>query len=114
MIIKKKNNQIKQSENSPVVKNEAKEEKTLSLKEAQAQEIPEEDFSTLDFKERDERRRGDRRRGYRRIDERTLVSRAQEEAENIIRKAWGKEPLAKNEENNSTKDKTEGIVCRTC
>ena len=83
MIIKKKNNKIKTSENSVPAQAEVKEEKTLSLKEAQAQEIPEEDFSTLDFKERDERRRGDRRRGYRRIDERTLVSRAQEEAENI-------------------------------
>ena len=30
-----------------------------------------------------ERRRGERRRGYRRIDERTLVSRAQEEAQSI-------------------------------
>ena len=83
MIIKKKNNQIKQNEASNMQALEPKEEKTLSLKEAQVQEIPEEDFSTLDFKERDERRRGDRRRGYRRIDERTLVSRAQEEAENI-------------------------------
>ena len=43
-----------------------------------------------------------------------LTKEEKEEAENIIRKAWGKEPLAKNEENNSTKDKTEGIVCRTC
>ena len=49
---------------------------------------PEEDFekidiSSIEFKERVERRRGDRRRGYRRIDERTLVSRAQNEAHNI-------------------------------
>lgn len=41
------------------------------------------DISNIEFKERSERRRGDRRRGYRRIDERTLVSRAQEEAQNI-------------------------------
>ncbi len=41
------------------------------------------DISNIEFKERTERRRGDRRRGYRRIDERTLVSRAQEEAQNI-------------------------------
>jgi len=41
------------------------------------------DISNIEFKERAERRRGDRRRGYRRIDERTLVSRAQEEAQNI-------------------------------
>ncbi len=41
------------------------------------------DISNIEFKERAERRRGDRRRGYRRIDERTLVSRAQEEAQDI-------------------------------
>lgn len=37
----------------------------------------------LEFKERYERRRGERRRGFRRIDERALVSRAQEEAQAI-------------------------------
>lgn len=37
-------------------------------------------------KERQERRRGDRRRGYRRIDDRNIISRAQEEA-NAIRKS---------------------------
>ncbi len=41
------------------------------------------DITNIEFKERLERRRGDRRRGYRRIDERTLVSRAQEEAQSI-------------------------------
>lgn len=41
------------------------------------------DISSIDFKERIERRRGDRRRGYRRIDERSLVSRAQQEAHGI-------------------------------
>lgn len=41
------------------------------------------DISSIDFKERIERRRGDRRRGYRRIDERSLVSRAQQEAHTI-------------------------------
>ena len=38
------------------------------------------DFENPTMKERDERRRGNRRRGYRRIDDRKLVSRAQEEA----------------------------------
>ncbi|HNW25924.1 MAG TPA: FliH/SctL family protein [Candidatus Gastranaerophilaceae bacterium] len=38
------------------------------------------DLDNIDFSQRQERRRGDRRRGYRRIDERGLVSRAQEEA----------------------------------
>ncbi len=41
------------------------------------------DISSIEFKERVERRRGDRRRGYRRIDERSLVTRAQQEAHNI-------------------------------
>ena len=41
------------------------------------------DISLIEFKERVERRRGDRRRGYRRIDERSLVSRAQQEAHTI-------------------------------
>lgn len=41
------------------------------------------DISNIEFQERIERRRGERRRGYRRIDERTLVSRAQEEARSI-------------------------------
>ncbi len=46
-------------------------------------EIEKIDITSLEFKERFERRRGERRRGYRRIDERTLVSRAQEEAQSI-------------------------------
>lgn len=41
------------------------------------------DISSIEFKERVERRRGERRRGYRRIDERSLVSRAQQEAHTI-------------------------------
>jgi len=41
------------------------------------------DITSIDFKQRVERRRGDRRRGYRRIDERSLVSRAQQEAHSI-------------------------------
>lgn len=41
------------------------------------------DISEIEFKERAERRRGDRRRGYRRIDERSLVTRAQQEAHTI-------------------------------
>lgn len=41
------------------------------------------DFSSVNFEEREERRKGNRRRGYRRIDDRNLVSRAQEEAYSI-------------------------------
>ena len=46
------------------------------------------DIENIDFNQREERRRGTRRRGYRRIDDRNLVSRAQEEAENIKKSAF--------------------------
>lgn len=48
------------------------------------------DLDNIDFKQRQERRRGDRRRGFRRIDDRNLISRAREEAQNI-REAASKE-----------------------
>ena len=41
------------------------------------------DINDIDFNSRIERRQGDRRRGYRRIDDRSLVSRAQQEAISI-------------------------------
>ena len=56
--------------------------KTPSLKNTEG-DFEKIDISSIEFKERVERRRGDRRRGYRRIDERTLVSRAQNEAHTI-------------------------------
>ena len=46
------------------------------------------DIESIDFTQRQERRRGSRRRGYRRIDDRNLVSRAQEESENIKKSAF--------------------------
>lgn len=46
------------------------------------------DIESIDFTQRQERRRGSRRRGYRRIDDRNLVSRAQEEAETIKKSAF--------------------------
>ncbi len=46
------------------------------------------DIENIDFNQRQERRRGTRRRGYRRIDDRNLVSRAQEEAESIKKSAF--------------------------
>jgi len=60
--------------------------KELPETEQKAQEMEEFekiDISSIEFKERVERRRGDRRRGYRRIDERSLVTRAQQEAHSI-------------------------------
>src|SRR5574344_2252270 len=59
------------------------------------------DIDNIDFSQRMERRRGDRRRGFRRIDDRNLVSRAQEEA-GAIKEASAqdgyKEGIAKAEE----------------
>lgn len=56
------------------------EKSPLELKLEEFEKI---DVSIVEFKERFERRRGERRRGFRRIDERTLISRAQEEAQSI-------------------------------
>lgn len=55
-------------------------------------------FDEIDFNQRAERRRGDRRRGYRRIDDRNLLSRAQEEAIQIKEQA-SKEGFEKGLEN---------------
>ena len=74
MIIKKNKNQNKNlSEN-------------IEQNEKETKELSEElvfDVNEIDFNSRIERRQGDRRRGYRRIDDRSLVSRAQQEAINI-------------------------------
>ena len=64
------------------------------IQEASQPQAPQEpeidlfDIENIDFTQRQERRRGSRRRGYRRIDDRNLVSRAQEEAENIKKSAF--------------------------
>lgn len=69
--------------------------KTVSENSAAKAKLEEEkielfDLDNIDFAQRQERRRGDRRRGYRRIDDRNLISRAQEEA-GTIRDAAAKE-----------------------
>lgn len=46
------------------------------------------DIDNIDFTQREERRTGNRRRGYRRIDDRNLISRAQEEAVQIKEAAY--------------------------
>lgn len=84
MIIKR-NNQKKINQNPKPV------EESVQLAETQVgkESVKNEDtsdifagfnFDDIDFKQRAERRRGDRRRGYRRIDDRNLISRAQQEA----------------------------------
>lgn len=74
MIIKKKNEIFKESKlvEKPIFETKVEEEKIDLF-----------DLDNIDFSQRQERRRGDRRRGYRRIDDRNLISRAQEEAGTI-------------------------------
>lgn len=81
MIIKKRN-EIKK-ENIEENKGEKVVEKAPTLDEELAQSSDLFNLDNIDFSQRKEKRRGERRRGYRRIDDRNLVSRAQEEAETI-------------------------------
>lgn len=67
---------------------EKKVEPKIEPKPAPEPEIDLFDIENIDFTQRQERRRGSRRRGYRRIDDRNLVSRAQEEAETIKKSAF--------------------------
>ena len=100
MIIKK-SNQKKAKKELNISENSMLEETIISNKgvdiassveeEKNIANEPETDLfniESIDFTERQERRRGSRRRGYRRIDDRNLVSRAQEEAENIKKSAF--------------------------
>ena len=105
MIIKKNNQKnIKNrliKENSKKIESSNSVEKNVSITEvetsetiiSQKQEVETFqddlfDIENIDFNQRVERRRGSRRRGYRRIDDRNLVSRAQEESENIKKSAF--------------------------
>ena len=100
MIIKK-SNQKKAKKELNISENAILEETIISNVEADIDSSVEEEknianepeidlfnIENIDFTERQERRRGSRRRGYRRIDDRNLVSRAQEEAENIKKSAF--------------------------
>lgn len=82
MIIKKHN---KSTENKNPVQQNANQfqpQPAPAVQEAE-EKIDIFDLDNIDFSQRQERRRGDRRRGYRRIDDRNLISRAQEEADTI-------------------------------
>ncbi len=70
--------QVEQPVTQSVVQPSVLPEKTLEELQSDAFSI-----DKIDFTQRQERRRGDRRRGYRRIDDRNLISRAQEEADQI-------------------------------
>ena len=79
MIIKKRNEIFENKDNidkKTVTEVKVKEEKEKG-------KIDLFDLDNINFAQRQERRRGDRRRGYRRIDDRVLISRAQEEAGTI-------------------------------
>ncbi len=85
IIKKKKDNNIKQNIDLPDSKIPAIEEEEKE-KEKEVEEKKEPFFvidELTEVKDRQERRRGDRRRGYRRIEDRSLVSRAHEEAKII-------------------------------
>lgn len=108
MIIKKNNQKLREKvkkaetvqETAPVYNAPVPEVEQISTPQVK-QEEPEIDLfdiENIDFTQRQERRRGSRRRGYRRIDDRNLVSRAQEEAE-IIKKSAFEEGYDKGLEN---------------
>ena len=104
MIIKKRNQKLREGtkakeqvselvkpeipEYSPEADNTAPAEIVEENKKTEEPEIDLFDIENIDFSQRQERRRGSRRRGYRRIDDRNLVSRAQEESENIKKSAF--------------------------
>lgn len=75
MIIKKQSKQ-----NTNKIETVEKKNSAEVLSEQTEEKINIFDLDNIDFSQRQERRRGDRRRGYRRIDDRNLISRAQEEA----------------------------------
>ncbi|MCQ2958104.1 MAG: hypothetical protein MJ180_04275 [Candidatus Gastranaerophilales bacterium] len=85
MIIKKKN-KSNNTDNKNITNTQIPE--TSNTDKAIGKEEEVKLFEPLsDISERQERRRGDRRRGYRRIEDRNLVSRAQEEAKVIKNQA---------------------------
>ena len=97
MIIKKKTlkkSEGKKAEVSEKTGSEVGEEQLTQQGEDAAQKSKKDeelnifDVDNIDFTQRKERRTGNRRRGYRRIDDRNLVSRAQEEASYIKQSAY--------------------------
>lgn len=99
MIIKKKVKQQKTEEELQIEEAEKAEkeaQKAAEEEERKREEMLKQkeedvnifDVDNIDFSQRKERRTGNRRRGYRRIDDRNLVSRAQEEAQQIKQNAY--------------------------
>lgn len=100
MIIKKRNQKImNKKENEPQINDGSISAEENTIPSSHNEEKPQSvrkneeetdlfDIENIDFNQKKERRRGSRRRGYRRIDDRNLVSRAQEESENIKKSAF--------------------------
>jgi len=90
MIIKRKQSKLNEVNEEVVENNEPIVEEPVETPEqiAQREELEVFDIDNIDFTQRKERRTGNRRRGYRRIDDRNLVSRAQEEAVQIKQNAY--------------------------
>ena len=92
MIIKKKfSNKAAKKEKkaaNEAVDSEAEEKQQEEVKQKEDEELNIFDVDKIDFTQRQERRTGNRRRGYRRIDDRNLVSRAQDEAAQIKQSAY--------------------------
>ena len=92
---KKTNKPLKEEELQPQALQQENSETVEPVEQTAEQEVQEDtsdifagfNFDEIDFNQRAERRRGDRRRGYRRIDDRNLVSRAQQEAISIKEQA---------------------------
>ena len=94
MIIKKKySNRTEEEKRAAKAAKEAKKAEVENVKKTEEEKPEEEelnifDVDNIDFTQRRERRTGNRRRGYRRIDDRNLVSRAQDEAAQIKQSAY--------------------------
>jgi len=82
MIIKKQQNAEILKKNESLIKESAIIKPVIEIK-VEEEKVDLFDIDNINFAQRQERRRGDRRRGYRRIDDRNLISRAQEEAGTI-------------------------------
>ncbi len=104
---------VEQSVASPVEeeKNEAENAEKTSLSEDTSDIFAGFNFDEIDYNQRAERRRGDRRRGYRRIDDRNLISRAQQEAivikEQAVKEGFEKGLESANEAVSALKDEIE-------
>ena len=87
MIIKRSQSENKNPEKQDISKESINTEEIQKQAEAATPDNPAFSLEDIVFDARQERRQGSRRRGYRRIDERNIVSRAQEEANSIREEA---------------------------